>query len=145
MVTLSAATSVFQLAVGVNAVMPVLLSDLERARFDVAESLLRKLKENFPNFEVKDRDRHFFITFTSASIRGFKYKGLGTGEFLPSTSLLPGINCGALLGFHHTEPNYSPESIPCFRRCNAHCCARHLRHYDAIAEMALPASRDHRK
>jgi len=73
MPTLSASSSVFQLAFGVNAVLPVLISDFEAVRKDAAESLLRKIKEYCPGFELKERDRIDFVDFTFQSSRGLRH------------------------------------------------------------------------
>jgi hypothetical protein len=71
--TLSSSTSIFQLAVGVNAALPVLISDYERMRDRAAESMLRKIHELNPDFELKERDREEFISFTLRSIAGLRH------------------------------------------------------------------------
>ena len=73
MLTLSSSNSIFQLAVGVNAVLPVLISDYEGIRDKAADSTLRKIQELNPTFELKERDRQEFISFTLRSTTGLRY------------------------------------------------------------------------
>jgi hypothetical protein len=51
--TLSASSSVFQLAFAVNAVLPVVIADFEKVRKEAADSLLRKIKEYRPEFDLR--------------------------------------------------------------------------------------------
>jgi hypothetical protein len=53
--TLGAANSIFQLAVGVNAVIPVLLSGLRSARAAAADTMLRKISEQFTEFKLEEQ------------------------------------------------------------------------------------------
>jgi hypothetical protein len=78
MLTLSASNSVLQLAFGVNAVLPVLISDFQVVRNEAADSLLRKIKEYRPDFELKERDRIAFMDFTFRSSRGLRFARLVT-------------------------------------------------------------------
>lgn len=73
MPTLSASASVFQLAFGINAVISVLISDFESVREEAADSLLRKIREYRPDFDLKERDRIDFIDFTFRSSRGLRH------------------------------------------------------------------------
>jgi len=57
MPTLTASTSIFQLAVGVNAILPALISDFEAVRDQVAELFMRQIREHDPDFNVKECDR----------------------------------------------------------------------------------------
>jgi hypothetical protein len=73
MPTLSASTSVFQLAFGINAVISVLISEFENVRKEAADSLLRKIREYRPDFDLKERDRLDFMDFTFRSSRGLRH------------------------------------------------------------------------
>jgi hypothetical protein len=65
--------SIFQLAFGMNAVLPAVIADFEFVRNEVADSLLRKIKECLPQFELKERDRIDFVDFTLRSSRGLRH------------------------------------------------------------------------
>ena len=93
MPTLSSANTVFQLAFGVNAVLPVLVADFERVRTEAAHSLLRKIKEYRPDFELKERDRLDFVDFTLRSSPGLRSARLVTHL----TALLSLAFCGLSL------------------------------------------------
>jgi hypothetical protein len=66
-------SSIFQLAFGVNAVLPAVLAEFELVRREAAESLLRKIKEYRPDFQLKERDRIDFVDFTFRSSRGLRH------------------------------------------------------------------------
>jgi hypothetical protein len=72
MPTLGASSSIFQLAVGVNAVLPILISDFESVRDQVIESILRNIKEFKPEFNVKANERQEFVTFCLRASGGLK-------------------------------------------------------------------------
>jgi len=93
MPTLSASNSIFQLACGVNAVLPVIISDFETVRKEAADSLLRKIKEYCPDFELKERDRIDFVDFSFRSTTGLRHANLIT-RFTALTSL---VLCGLSL------------------------------------------------
>jgi hypothetical protein len=94
MPTLSASNSLFELAFGVNAVLPVLISDFERIKEQAAESLLRKLKECRPHFELKERDRVDFVDFAFRSNVGLRHAHWATRI----VSVLSIVFCIASLG-----------------------------------------------
>jgi hypothetical protein len=73
MPTLSASNSIFQLAFGVNAVLPSLISDFESTRKEAADSLLRKIKHYCPDFELKEQERVDFIDFSFRSTAGLRH------------------------------------------------------------------------
>src|SRR5258705_13880575 len=70
--------SIFQLAFGVNAVLPVLISDFETVRDDAADSVLRKIKEFQPQFVLKEEDRFEFVDFTFKSVAGLRHARIVT-------------------------------------------------------------------
>jgi hypothetical protein len=96
MPTLSASSSVFQLAFGVNAVLPVLISGLEGVREKAADSLLRKIKEYRPEFEIKERDRIDFVEFTFRSSRGLRYARIITYVTVFISLIFCGLSLAAL-------------------------------------------------
>jgi hypothetical protein len=78
MPTLSASSSVFQLAFAVNAALPVLISDFEVVRNDAADTLLRKIKKYCPEFKLDELDRVDFVDFSFRSTRGLRHAWLIT-------------------------------------------------------------------
>ena len=94
MPTLSSSNSLFELAFGVNAVLPVLISDFEAVKHQTAESLLRKIKEVRPKFKLIERDRLDFVDFTVGSIRGYRF----ANHLTRVVGLISLFFCGASLG-----------------------------------------------
>ena len=78
MPTLSNCSSIFQLAFGVNAVLPALIADFEFVKKEAANSLLRKIRESRPDFELKERDRIGFVDFVFQSSSGLRHARLVT-------------------------------------------------------------------
>lgn len=78
MPTLGDSVSIFQLAFGVNAVLPTLISGFEKVRDDAADSVLSKIKEIQPEFEVKEEDRFEFVDFIFNSVARLRYARIGT-------------------------------------------------------------------
>jgi O-antigen ligase len=98
MPTLSASSSIFQLAFGVNAVLPVLISDFEAVRKDAAESFLEKIKEYHPEFELKQEDRINFVDFTFNSSTGLRRARIITRLTGFISLVLCGLSLVALCG-----------------------------------------------
>lgn len=73
MPSLSASNSLFELSFGVNAVLPALFAGFHAVKEKAAESLLRKLKEVKPGFEIRERDIPDFIDFHFKSSRGLRH------------------------------------------------------------------------
>jgi hypothetical protein len=96
MPTLAASTSIFQLAFGVNAVLPVLISDFEAVRKQAADSILQKIKEYRPDFQLKERDRIDFVDFTFQSTRGLRHAGIITRLTAFISLALCGLSLAAL-------------------------------------------------
>ncbi len=96
MPTLSASNSVFQLACGVNAVLPVLISDFERVKEEAADTLLRKIKEYCPGFELKERERIDFVDFSFRSTVGLRHAHIITRITVIISLVLCGISLAAL-------------------------------------------------
>ncbi len=96
MPTLSASASVFQLAFGINAVLPVLISDFENVRREAADSLLRKIREHRPDFVLKERDRIDFVDFTFRSSTGLRHAKTITLTSGLTSSLLCALSLSAL-------------------------------------------------
>jgi hypothetical protein len=96
MPTLSASNSIFQLAVGVNAVLPILVSDYEGMRDRAAESMLRKIRELYPRFEIKERDREEFISFMLRSTNGLRHAQRLTHSVALLSTMLSAISLAAL-------------------------------------------------
>jgi len=101
MPTLASSSSILQLAVAVNAVFPVLISDFEEVRDKTAESLLRKIKEYRPDFVLKERDRLEFVSFTFQSSKGLRHAKFITGftavlSIMLSSISLAGLCCAAI-------------------------------------------------
>lgn len=103
--SLASASTIFQLAFAINAIFPVVISDVERLREKAADSLLQKLKEVRPAFKLSERDRLEFIDFVCRSTGGLRR--------LPTIARLPVylsvLNCGAslmALYWSAIEPGY---------------------------------------
>jgi hypothetical protein len=113
--TLAAANSLFQLGVGVNAVLPLLIADFETVRDRTAESLLRKIKEFKPDFDIKERDRQEFVSFVLRSTRGLRVAKWLTGVMGAVSLALSGISLVALY-YAAIEPsrNISTEMVRIF-------------------------------
>lgn len=72
MPTLAACGNIFSLAFGVNAIIPIALSDLQRAKENVSNSKLRSIQEAVTDFKVTEKDRSHFIEFTFKSSGGLR-------------------------------------------------------------------------
>lgn len=70
MITLGSSSSLFQFALGANAVMPALLSDFRRWKELASEMTLRRLKEVRPDFDVKEHQKPDFVDFVFKSSGG---------------------------------------------------------------------------
>jgi hypothetical protein len=104
MPTLSASSSLFQLAVGVNAVIPALISDFEIVRNQAADSLLRNIGEYNPAFTLKERDRHAFISFCLKASGGLRLAKVLTHITVSLALSLCALSLGALC-WSATQPN----------------------------------------
>lgn len=72
-ITLSASNSLFELAFGVNAILPALFAGFRDVKEKAADSLLRKIKELHPEFEIAERDRLDFVKYHFDSSRGLRH------------------------------------------------------------------------
>ncbi|WP_246792139.1 hypothetical protein [Burkholderia perseverans] len=70
MITLGSSSSLFQFALGANAVMPALLSDFRRWKELASEMTLRRLKEVRPDFDIKEHQKPDFVDFVFKSSGG---------------------------------------------------------------------------
>lgn len=73
MPSLADCNSIFQLAVGVNAVLPRLFSGFERTRDQAGELFARKIGECRTDFVLKECDRSDFMHFVFASVSGLRH------------------------------------------------------------------------
>jgi hypothetical protein len=78
MPTLSSSNSLFELAFGVNAVLPMLIDEFTVVREQAAESILRKINEYRPDFKLKERQRLRFVEFTFKSSPGLRHSKMVT-------------------------------------------------------------------
>jgi hypothetical protein len=97
MPTLTASTSIFQLAVGVNAILPALISDFEAVRDQVAELFMRQIREHEPDFDIKECDRQEFISFAFMSSRGLRHAKAITNATIAFSVLACGASLAALI------------------------------------------------
>lgn len=96
MPTLGASNAVFQLAFGVNAVLPILIADFEQVRKQAAESFLSKIKEHRPDFALKEQDRIDFVDFAFRSSRGLRHARMLTYITILVSLLFCGFSLVAL-------------------------------------------------
>lgn len=97
MVSLSSANSLFELAFAVNAVLPALVSEFERVKSDAADSLLKKVREARPQFELREGDRLEFIDFAYRSSPGLRLGWYMTRAVSVVSLLLCVLSLGALV------------------------------------------------
>lgn len=103
MPTLAECNSIFQLAVGINAVLPAVLSGFEETRMQAAELFLRKIRECRPDFELKERDRPEFVNFVFQSVNGLRYARRIT-RFIGAASVALAASSLGLLVLAALEP-----------------------------------------
>jgi hypothetical protein len=92
---LSASTSVFQLAFGINAVLPIVMNDFEKVREELADMQLRKIKEYNSQFNIRERDWPEFVEFVFLSSRGMRF----AQRITHLTALLSLVLCIVSLAF----------------------------------------------
>lgn len=94
---LSDGNSVFQLAFGLNAVIPILVASFDDVKEKTAESLLRKIREHQPKFALKENERVDFTEFHFGSNKGLQYARIITRVVICASLIFCGISLGALV------------------------------------------------
>jgi hypothetical protein len=96
MPTLAESGSVFQLAAGVNLIVSVIISDFDKAREQIAELILRKIREFIPDFSVGERSRRQVIRFLFRFTPGLRFAQIWTRFLIAWSIAMAAISLFAL-------------------------------------------------